>query len=302
MFTSLSRIIRSSWINFWRQGGLSFATCLILVMAISFIGSLFLLQDLTNYAVTGLEEKVDISVYFKKDSLEEEILAIKEQVEKIPEVENVEYVSREEALERFTQMHQNDSELIESITEIGENPLLAALNIKAQQLDQYERISEFLSGLESQEIIEKVDYFQRRPIIERIGALASGMRTAVILISIVLSLIAVSITFNTIRLAIFNQKEEISIQRLVGASNWFIRGPFLVQGTMAGILSGLISFSFLALLTWLISPRVSYLFADLDLFGIFTSNFLILLSVQIATGIILGTASSLIAIRKYLIV
>ena len=142
--TSLKRIIRSSWKNFWRQSGLSFATCFILVMAISLIASLFLLKDLTDYAISSLQEKVDISVYFKKDSAEEDILKIKDEVLQIPEVKSVEYVSKEDALANFTKKHQNDQVLMESLTEIGENPLLAALNIKAWQFDQYEKISQFL--------------------------------------------------------------------------------------------------------------------------------------------------------------
>ncbi len=300
MTNSIKRIIKSSWTNFWRSGGLTFATCFILVMAISLVASLFLLNDLNNYAITSLQEKVDISVYFKKDSQEEDILKIKDEVTQIPEVKSVEYISRENALEIFKEKHQNDSVLIESIEEIGENPLLASLNIKAWQFDQYTKISDFLAGLGQDSIVEKVDYFQRRPIIERISMLTSAMRTTGIVVSIILSIVAVLITFNTIRLTILNQKEEIGIQRLVGASDWFIRGPFLVQGTIAGIFSALISLLLFALFCWTLSSKIEFLFSDLNLFHIFLSNFWILFLLQLATGIFLGTVSSLIAIRKYL--
>lgn len=300
MTNSIKRIIKASWVNFWRQGGLTFATCFILVMAISLVAALFLLNDLNNYAISSLQEKVDISVYFKKDSQEADILKIKEEVAQIPEVKSVEYISRENALENFTENHQNDSVLIESITEIGENPLLASLNIKAWQFDQYTKISDFLVGLGQDSIVEKVDYFQRRPIIERVSMLTSAMRTTGIAVSIILSIVAILITFNTIRLAILNQKEEIGIQRLVGASDWFIRGPFLAQGTLAGIFSALISLLFFALFCWILSSKIEFLFSDLNLFNIFLSNFWILFLLQMATGIFLGGLSSLIAIRKYL--
>ncbi len=300
MANSIQRIIKASWINFWRSGGLTFATCFILVMAISLVASLFLLNDLNNYAVSSLQEKVDISVYFKKDSQEEDILKIKDEVAKIPEVKSVEYISRDEALANFTERHQNDSVLIESIAEIGENPLLASLNIKAWQFDQYGAVSDFLAGLGQDSIIEKVDYFQRRPIIERVSMLTGAMRTTGIVVSIILSIVAILITFNTIRLAILNQKDEIVIQRLVGASDWFIRGPFLVQGAMAGIFAAGISFSLLALFCWILSPKIEFLFSDLNLFNIFVSNFWILFALQTVTGIFLGVVSSLIAIRKYL--
>lgn len=299
-FSSLKRIIRSSWINFLRQGGLSFATCFILVMAILLITSLFLLKDATEFILSDLREKVDISVYFKKDSLEEDILKIRDEVAQIPEVKSVEYVSKEEALENFIQKHKDNPILIESLNELGDNPLLASLNIKAWQFNQYERVSNFLNDIQSDSLVEKVDYYQRKPIIERIASLTSGLRTTGILVSIILSIVAILITFNTIRLAIVNQKEEISIQRLVGASNWFIRGPFLVQGAISGIFSALISLAIFSLACWFSSPKISDLFSDLNLFNLFITNFWILLLIQLLTGIGLGVISSLIAIRRYL--
>jgi cell division transport system permease protein len=300
ILTSTKRVICAGWVNFWRQGGLSAATCFVLVMAISLIASLFLLKDLNNYAILSLQEKVDISVYFKKDSSEEDILKIKDQISQISEVKSVDYVSREVALQNFTEKHQNDLVLIESIEEIGDNPLLASLNIKAKQLDQYAQISDFVAGLGKENIIEKVDYFQREPIIERVSSLTSAMRTAGIAIGIIFSLVAILITFNTIRLAILNQKEEVGIQRLVGASDWFIRGPFLVQGTMAGIFSALASLLLFFVFCWILAPKIEFLFSDLNLFEVFLSSFWTLFLLQLVVGIILGTVSSLIAIRKYL--
>lgn len=299
-FSSIKRIIRSSFINLWRQGGLSFATCFILIMAISLITSLFILKDLTGFLITGLQEKIDISVYFKNGSSEEDILRIRDEVGEIPEVKSVEYVSQEQALENFIQKHEDEPLLIESITEIGDNPFLASLNIKAWQFNQYQKVSEFLSGLQTDSIIEKVDYYQRKPIIERISALTGGMRTVGIVASIILSIVAVLITFNTIRLAILNQKEEISIQRLVGASNSFIRAPFLVQGAISGIFAALISLGFLSLICWALSPRLENLFSDFNLFNFFSNNFWSLFLIQLAVGIGLGVLSSLLAIRRYL--
>ncbi|MDD5145602.1 MAG: permease-like cell division protein FtsX [Candidatus Pacebacteria bacterium] len=300
MLTQFKRAIRLSWTNFLRQGALSFATCFILVMAIALVTSLFILKDASQFMISNLQERVDISVYFKNESQEEDILKVKDEVAKIPEVKSIEYVSKEEALEAFTQKHQDDSILMESLTELGENPLLASLNIKAWQPDQYQKVSDYLNGLESENLIEKIDYSQRKSIIERIFVLTSGFKTAGLIAGIILSLVAVLITFNTIRLAILNQKEEISIQRLVGASNWFIRGPFLIQGAIAGFFASLISLLIFGISCWLLSPKIEILFSDLNIFGIFVNNFWMLFLIQLATGIILGAISSLIAVRKYL--
>jgi len=157
-----------------------------------------------------------------------------------------------------------------------------------------------LAGLQSEDIIEKVDYYERRPLIEKMAEFTLAVKIAGILASIIFSIIAILITFNTIRLAIFGKKEEIGIQRLVGASNWFIRGPFLMQGAICGFFAALVSLGLFGLSFWLLNPRVNDLFSDLNLFDIFLSNFWSLLLVQLVSGILLGVVSSSLVVRKYL--
>ena len=300
MFIALKRIIKTGWLNFHRQGGLTFATVSIMVMTISLITFLFLFQGIIQSLILDLQEKVDISVYFKKDSLEEEILRAKDEISKIPEVKSIEYVSREEALDRFTQKHKDDPLLMEALAEVGENPLLASLNIKTYQASQYEYLANFFEGASFQNTIEKVDYHQNKVIIEKIFAISSNIRLIGIIFSLLLGTIAVLVAFNTTRLAIYNSKGEISIMRLVGASNWFIRGPFLVQGIIAGIVATLITLSLFVLLTFFLNSRLEVLLPNFSLFDYFLNNFAILLLIQLATGIGLSTISSIVAIRKYL--
>lgn len=300
MLTSIKRVIRASFINFFRQGGLSFATSFILIMAISLIAALFVFKNLSDYTISTLREKIDISVYFKNDSTEEDILKVKDEVEKIPEVKSVAYISKEQALADFTQRHKEDSVLMESISEIGENPLLASLSIKAWNFEQYQSVSNFLSNMQSKDLVEKVDYYQRKSIIERVSGITYGIKTAGIVASIILSLVAILVTFNTIKLTILNQKEEISIQRLVGASNWFIRGPFFVQGVISGVLSALVSFAIFGLVALFLDSKATFLFSDLNFLNMFTTNAATLFLIQATAGISLGVFSSLVAIRKYL--
>ena len=303
MLTSIKRIFRSGWISFRRQAGLSLATCFIMVMTIFLVTSLFLFQNITQFLISSLQEKVDISVYFKKEALEEDILKVKEELAKIPEVKEVKYVPQEQALEKFIQKHKENLILMESLKEVGENPLLASLNIKAFAASQYTAITSFLDNTlppDFRNLIEKIDYYQRKPIIERIFSMTTGINRAGIVLTIILGLIAVSLVFNQIRLAIYSCKEEISIQRLVGASNWFIRGPFLIQGVISGFLATLICLLIFSLICWFFSPKLEILFPGLNIFSFFASNFWTILLIQLATGIGLGVVSSLIAIRKYL--
>ena len=300
MLITLKRIFRSAWLSFSRDGGLIIANIFIIVLTISVITSLFLFKDVSQFIISGIQEKVDISVYFKYEVAEEDILTAKEEISEIIEVKEVEYVSKNEALEIFTERHKDDPVLMESLVEVGVNPFLASLNIKAFEASQYQSIANFLEGAGFENIVEKVDYHERRPVIERIFALTSNLNKFGIGFSIILVIIAVLVAFNTIRLAIYNSREEIKIQRLVGASNWFIRGPFLAQGAIAGFFAALICLLLFVILTWALSSGIEVLFPGLNIFSLFVANFWLIFFLQLVTGIGLGVVSSLIAVRRYL--
>ncbi len=303
MFTLIKRIFKSGWQSFSRDGDIAAANIFIMTMTILLATSLFLLKDISQILISAIREKADISVYFKTVAQEEDILNIQEELSKIPEVKDVEYVSKEKALEDFVQRHKDDPVLMGSLEEVGGNPFLAALNIRAFEASQYQAVVNFLDATLApsyKDLIEKVDYYQRKPVIERIFALTSGTGKVGISLSIVLAIVAILVAFNTIRLAILNQAEEIKIQRLVGASNWFIRGPFLVQGAISGIISTLISFLIFTLICWFLGPKIEFLFSGLNVWKFFTGNFFTIILIQLSTGILLGAVSSSIAIRKYL--
>jgi cell division transport system permease protein len=189
---------------------------------------------------------------------------------------------------------------MESLEEVGMNPFLASLNIKAFEASQYQAVANFLENTDFENKIEKIDYYQRKPVIERIFSLTSNLNKFGIGFSVVLAIIAILVAFNTTRLAIYNSREEIKIQRLVGASNWFIRGPFLVQGAITGFFAALICLLVFVSITWGLSSKIEILFPGLNIFNLFITNFWPILFLQLITGIGLGIVSSLIATRKYL--
>ena len=300
MFTSLRRIIKSSWKSIFRDGGLVAANVFILVMTISAMASLLVFQDVSRFLIDSIQGKVDISVYFKFETAEEDILKVKDEIIEIPEVKGVDYVSKDTALKEFTERHKDNPVLMESLAEVGTNPFLASLNIKAFEASQYESIASFFESAKFESIVEKVDYHQRRPVIERIYSLTSNLNKIGIIFSVILALVAVLVAFNTIRLAIYNSREEIKIQRLVGASNWFIRGPFIVQGVISGIFAALICLALFMGLCWALNSRAEALFPGLALWGFFAGNFWMIFLSQLAIGIGLGGVSSFIAVRRYL--
>lgn len=298
--TSLKRVIKNGWSAFWRNIALSLATIFIMVTVLSLVSFLFFLNQLSDILISDVEKKVDVSVYFKENVLEDDIVQVKAEIGKIAQVRDVEYVSKEEAFDIFLERHKDDPVLIESLTEVGYNPFLASLNIKAKEASQYEEITVFLETGPFRELIDEVDYHQRKPVIDKVYALTSGINRIGLLFGLVFGLIAVLVAFNTIRIAIHNSSEEISIMRLVGASNWFVRGPFLVQGIIVGLISTVIALLIAFGASWGIDSKINILIPNISTFSIFLNNVLGLFLIQLAAGIGLGIISSLIAVRKYL--
>jgi len=279
---------------------LSIATILIMVVVISLATLLFLLNPASKILISGLQEKVDISVYFREDVLLEDIWEVESEISRIPEVKNIEYVSKEQALEKFIEKHRDDPVLMESLTEVGYNPFLASLNIKAWQASQYEQVTNFLETGPFRNLIDKVDYHQRKPVIEKVFSVTSGINKVGIFFSIIFGAIAILVAFNTIRIAIYNSSEEISIMRLVGASNWFVRGPFLIQGAIVGFIATLITLIITFGICYGLDSKIRVIAPEISIFSLFLSNFWALILIQLATGIGLGILSSFIAVRKYL--
>jgi len=300
MLTTLFRIIKYGFLGFWRNGWLSTATLSIIVLALLVFEGLIISNVLTKTALTSLQEKIDISVYFKSNTSEDDILKIKKSLESLAEVKGVEYISRDRALEIFKERHKDDPTITQSLEELKENPLLASLNIKAHNPKEYVTIADHLEKADFKVWFEKVTYAQNAIVIERLGRIIDTAEKGGLILIIFLALIAVLITFNTIRLAIYSSREEIGIMRLVGASNSFIRGPYVVEGIIYGLVAGILSVIIAAPIVYFVSPYVKIFISEMNLWTYFTSHLIGILEYQLLFGIGLGVISSVIAIRKYL--
>ncbi len=301
MFISLKRVFKFAWQGFLRNRVLGLEVMFIMAIAVFLITSLFLFQGISDFLIKEVQEKVDVSVYFKETVREEEILSVERNLYKFSnEIESVEYISREKALENFIEKHKDEPIYLEALQEIGYNPFLPSLNIKARDPSYYAPISNYLNQDSLQGIIERVSFFQNKKVIDKLSSITANVKTVVISLSLILGLLAVLITFNTIKLTIFTSKEEISTMQLVGASNWFIRGPFVIQGIFYGIISVLaVNLLFLIAFAFF-SYRLETFFLGFNLLNYFQMNFLSLLWIQIAFAGILAIFSTLLALHKYL--
>lgn len=299
MGTSVKRILKSGAEKFVRDRSATAAALVVMIVVLFVASSLYVLQGLSAHLAAALQESVDISAYFKDTATEDDILQVRQQLLLVDEVKGVDYVSKEEALKRFTDAHRDDPVVLDSLEAVGGNPFMPSLNIKARDPSQYAKISEFLESAYFAPLLADVDFHDRAPVIERISVMSSGIQTAVLAIIVLLAVIAVLVAFNTIRLAIYSSKEEIEIMRLVGASNWFIRGPFLVQGILVGVTASALTIGLLYAASSFIAAELQS-FSGFDLSSYITAELVPIVLLQLGVGIGLGVLSSVIAVRRYL--
>jgi len=271
-----------------------------MVLTLMVFEGLIIFNAITEAAVVSLQDRIDISAYFKQDAPEDDILKLKSSLESLTEVKKVEYISRDKALEIFRAKHESDRTISEALGELKDNPLLASLNIKANDAKDYAIINNYLSGESLKKIVSKISYAQNSLVIERLTRIVDIAKKAGVFLTILFSAVAVLIAFNTIRLAIYSYREEISIMRLVGASNAFIQGPYAVEGVIYGLISGILSFAAILPIAYYVAPYLQILIPEMNLWSYVLSDSFSLISYQIFFGIILGAISSIIAIRKYL--
>lgn len=315
IITNTKRVIRTGFVNFWRNGFLSFAAIVILTLCLLSFGALIFASAFGHALIDEVKSKVDINVYFTLAAGEQDMLNLKSTLEKLPEVDKVEYISRDKALADFKERWKDNSLILQGLDEIGDNPFPAVLNVKAKEPSQYSGIADFLDSKNSlsnggTSIIDKVNYNQNKLVIDRLGRFIPAVEKAGSLIAIVLVVVSIIITFNTIRLIIYSSKDEISVMKLVGASNTYVRGPFVVSGIMYGILSGLLTLGLLAVFAFYTDAAIAK-FAGVSGaqdFGLiinvfskyFLANFGQMFVIVMGSGIILGAVSSYLAVRRYL--
>ena len=272
MFTIISRIFHFGFDNFRRNGWLSAATVAIMTLALLVFGGLIMFGVVTNRAASSIQDKIDISVYFNTNTSEDEILNIRQSLNGLAEVASVDYVSRDKALDIFKTNHANDPTITQAINELNTNPLEASLNIKAKQPDQYAAIAKYLSSSDLSQYIDTVSYTQNEEVINRLAKIVKSVESGAIVIIIFLALIAGLVVFNTIRLSIYSNRDEIGVMRVVGASNSLVRGPYMVDGMICGAISAIASIVIAAPITYLVSPYLNVFIPGLDIFQYFYTH------------------------------
>jgi len=300
----MRRIIKGGFLNFKRGGIVSWAAVLVVTITLCVITLLIFLQAVLHFSLEQIKNKVDVTIYFTTSASEDKIQDLKSSLEKLPEVASVSYTSAADSLKLFRNKHQSDYPTIQALDEIGVNPLGGYLNVKAKEVSQYGDIANFLQSdtalsADSLSIIDKVNYSQNKLVIDRLNSIISGAQKLGFLVTLILVIISIIITFNTIRLTIFISKEEIGVMRLVGASKMQVRGPFMVEGVIYGVVATLVTL----LLFWPATVWFGHNMTDflgINMYDYFVSSFFQIFAILLISGILLGVISSFLAVRKYL--
>ncbi len=297
--TSFKRILKFGWKNMGRNKEATLASIFVIFLAVSLVSVLFLSQGITDHLVNEVKEKIGISAYFKSETSENEINNVKNKIkESFPEAKII-YISAADALEKFKESHEGEPIYEKALDQVGGNPFRGSLDISSEEEESYEEMVAVLEANFSN-YIYKVDYLNRKEIIDQVFNISRNINIIGISLSILLIGLAVLISFNTIRMVIFSQKEEINTMHLVGSPKIFMNGPFIVQGVLYGIFSLVVTNMILIPFIYYISPILQANLAGFDLWVYLGQQLIWYLGLQLLVGVGLGVAATWLAVRHYL--
>lgn len=298
---TLWRIFKAGMINFIRNGLLSFASTTIMVLTLLTLSIFFIVNIAMTTGIKSIQDKIDVSVYIDDKAKETLIVELQNKLAGLSEVRSVKYVSKQEALERYKSQNAGNKKLLDSLAEL-DNPLPASLEVKVYNPDKLEKVAKTFDEEAYKPAIRKVSYKENKAVIDKLFRATELIKKVGVGATVAFGLISLIIIFNTIRIAIFSQKDDIEIMRLVGATNWFIRWPFILEGALYGVIATAITMIVLAAVLYYTGPVLSNYFGGV---GSDVSNFLynnvgLIFISQLATGVLIGMISSWLALRKYL--
>ena len=277
-------ILRNSW--------LSAASIGVVAVSLLILGSSLLLVLNANNIAANLESSVEISVFLMDKTTPDQVRNLENRIKSMPEVVQVQFVSKQRALEEMKKNFGDRRDILAGLEE--KNPLPDAFRVKTQTVEQVEPLARQLAALPQ---VDQVRYGQG--VVEKLLALSRWMRAAGLITMFLLGLAAVFLIATTIRLSVFARRKEIGIMKFLGATNWFVRFPFLLEGMALGLAgalaaSAVVYFGYISLINSIqVSLPFLQLVTDLNLVLPIIESLLIL-------GLVIGALGSLISIRRFL--
>lgn len=302
---TFERIIKNGVIGFGRNVWLAIAAIAMMTITLTILLFAVVANATFSHTIDDITSRIDVSVYLKDSVTEEQKDNLLNELENVENIKSVSYTSKAEALRAYREQNADNPDLLTAISETS-NPLPASITIKPKDANNLDPIKTYLdkpgvAALQSDPTSYSGD---RKAAIDKITSATRFFQQAGIIGIIVFTFISMLIIFNTIRMAIFNRRDELVIMRLLGASTAYIRGPFVVETILYGVIAGLVSTSICAALFIVATSTLeasSLGLLDINYSGTyFSDNLAVIGAIQVGLGILIGAASSSIATRRYL--
>jgi cell division transport system permease protein len=298
------RIIKTAWHGFWRNGWLSLVAIFIMMQVLLLVGIFTSLNLGVAQAIQAINERIDVAVFFKDYVPENDILAFQQKITNLSGVKSIQFVSHQKALESYVASNQRNKELLDIV---GNDSTFfpASLEIKVDNPNLLETVVQRVKDQDQSGLIAQTSLEKNQVVINKLRNFNRLLMWGNLIVSFILIVIALLIIFNTIRITIFTRKEEIEIMKLVGATDWYIRWPFILEGVLYGIMGAILAF----LLTLAVYQGAGLLLGknywSMQAVGgsleIFSLTFAAKLFVfQLFFGVLVGSISSYSSTRRYL--
>jgi len=299
------RVFRNAFRNFRRNVWLSIATTLIMTLTLCIILFLYTVNVLGAEFLRNVEKKVDIAITFKETTSAAQINTIQKDIAARSDVQSTRIVTSDEALLEYRKRHADNPYIEEALKELNSNPLPNTMYIVAKDPELYENITSSLRSNQYADFIEKINFQNTKIIIEKMIKIMDVIKTSALIATGIFGLLVILIMFNTIRLAIYSFREEIDIMRLVGASRWYIQGPFLMESVIVALISVSIATTILYITLNTGANNVNLFFflgqsTNFDIYRYAVAHWVQIIGLQLVAAISLAVLSSYIAVRRYL--
>lgn len=298
---SFLRIVKFAFQDIGRNLGLSCMTVFILILMALSLNALWSLNVITTEAVALAKDQVNMSLYLNANIEDKDLASLKSYIQSFPETTNIQVVSRDSVLANFKDRHRLNQAVLDALKELGGNPFGPTIVIKAREPEDYKKISTALDVPEYQQFIESKSFAEHDEALTQIQNITNRIERLGFGLTALFAVIAFLIIFNTVRVAITTQRVEIGIKRLVGANNWFIRGPYLVESVIFTLLSIGVTIGVVFIVLRRLDPYLSVVFPNgFSLTNYYNSHILYLFGTQALAVLFLTVISSSLAMRRQL--
>lgn len=309
---AILRIARYGASNFFRNLWLSTAATAVMVITLTIVLATFAVHLVSDDTLRNFRQKIDISVYLcdkqvpgcKQDVSEAQRQELAAAIQQVPVVTGVDFVTKEDARQKFIDDAGGDPQKLAALETLGErNPFPSGLRIHVSDTNRLAEVGDLVKQPQYKDwqAREASIVSERGKAIQGLADAARFAEIGGLAVSALFLVISIMIIFNTIRMAIFNRRDEIEIMKLIGAEKSFIRGPFIVEACLYGVIAALVSFGIVAGTLVIAGPGIAR--SDVAIAptqALFAQWPLVIVAAQVLIGVLIGVISSLLAMRRYL--